>query len=82
MIELLTKYERFEELEYKIRRLKSELESGKSKYSTEVIQASIKEREKEMFEIEEKYIKPVNLVDERQRLVKQLLSRYERTKLH
>lgn len=82
MIELLKKYERFNELEYKIRRLKSELESGKSKYSTQIIQASIKEREKEMLEIEGKYIKPIDLVDERQRLVKQLLSRYERAKLH
>lgn len=82
MIELFKKYERFEELEYKVRRLKSELESGKSKYPTQIIQASIKGREKEMLEIEEKYIKPVNLVDERQKLVKQLLSRYEREKLH
>ncbi|APR97848.1 hypothetical protein [Wolbachia endosymbiont of Folsomia candida] len=72
MVELLKKHEKFEELEYKVRRLKSELESGKSKYPTEVIQSSIKEREKEMLEIEEKYIKPVNLVDERERLVKQL----------
>ncbi|WCR54442.1 MAG: hypothetical protein PG981_001464 [Wolbachia endosymbiont of Ctenocephalides orientis wCori] len=82
MIKLLTKYERFEELEYKVRRLKSELESGKSKYPIEIMQASIEEREKEMLEIEEKYIKPVDLVDERKRLVKQLLGRYEREKLH
>ncbi|WP_168464811.1 hypothetical protein [Wolbachia endosymbiont of Ctenocephalides felis wCfeT] len=82
MIELLKKYEKFNELEYKVRRLKLELESGKSKYSTEVIQDSIKEREKEMEEIEAKYIQPIDLVDERSRLVKQLLSRYERAKLH
>ncbi|APR97840.1 hypothetical protein [Wolbachia endosymbiont of Folsomia candida] len=73
MIELLKKYEKFDGLEYKIRRLKSELESGKSKYSTEVIRDSIKEREKEMEKIKEKYIKSVDLIDERKRLVKQLL---------
>lgn len=72
MIELLKKYEKFGELEYKIRRLKSELESDKSKYSTEVIHDSITEREKEILEIEEKYIKPTDLVSERVKLVKQL----------
>lgn len=73
MIERLKKYEKFDEFEYKVRRLKSELESGEGKYSTEVIQSSIEEREKEMEEIKEKYIKPIDLVDERVRLVKQLL---------
>jgi hypothetical protein len=73
VIELLTKYERFEELEYKVRRLKSELESGKSKYPIEIVQESIEKREKEMREIEEKYIRPTDLVGERERLVKRLL---------
>lgn len=82
MVELLKKYEKFEELEYKVRRLKSELKNGKSKYPIEVMQASIEEREKEMKEIEEKYIKRVDLVDERRKLVKQLLSRYDQTKFH
>jgi hypothetical protein len=72
MIELLKKHARFDELKYKIRRLKSEVASGKSKYITEIIQSSIEEREKEMCEIEEKYIKPIDLVQERKRLVKQL----------
>lgn len=82
MVELLKKHEKFEELEYKVRRLKLELESGKSKRPIEVMQANIEKREKEMREIEEKYIVPIDLVDERERLVKQLLSRYERTKFH
>ena len=77
MIELLKKYEKFDELEYKIRRLKSELEHGKSRYPAEMIQGSIEEREKEMREIEEKYIKAIDLVEERRKLVKQLLNRDE-----
>ncbi|MDD9332049.1 MAG: hypothetical protein PV340_05625 [Wolbachia sp.] len=40
MIELLKKCEKFNGLEYKVRRLKSELESSKSKYQIEVMQAS------------------------------------------
>lgn len=72
MIELLKKYEKFEELEYKVRRLKSELESGKSKYPIEVMQESVEAREKEMKEIEEKYIKPTDLAGGRERLVKLL----------
>ena len=69
MIELFKKYERFDELEYKIRRLKSELESGKSKHPTEAILASIKEREKEVKEIE---INQADLVSKRKRLAEQL----------
>ncbi|GFT91671.1 uncharacterized protein NPIL_553271 [Nephila pilipes] len=54
MIETLKKHERFMELEYKVRRLKSELASGKSKYSDEVMKYSIEEREREMREIGDK----------------------------
>ncbi|KLT23294.1 hypothetical protein wVul_0497 [Wolbachia endosymbiont of Armadillidium vulgare str. wVulC] len=74
MMELLEKHERFDELEYKVRRLKSELEGGKSKYLAEIMGASIKEREREMREIEEKYIRPRNLINERNDLLKQTLA--------
>ncbi|WCR53350.1 MAG: hypothetical protein PG981_000372 [Wolbachia endosymbiont of Ctenocephalides orientis wCori] len=73
MIELLKKYEKFAEPEYKVRRLKSELASRKSKYSAEIIKDSIEEREREMNEIEEKYIKSNDLVGERKELVKQFI---------
>ncbi len=73
MIELLEQHERFAELEYKVRRLRSEFVSGKSRYSAEVIRNSIAEREKEMREIEKKYVRPNNLISERQKLLKQLL---------
>lgn len=53
------------DLQYKIRRLKSELES---KYPKE---ASIKEREKEMREME---INPTDLVIRRERLAEQLVA--------
>lgn len=48
MIELLEQHERFAELEYKVRRLRSEFASGKSRYSAKVIRNSIAEREKEI----------------------------------
>ncbi len=54
MIETLKKHERFVELEYKVRRLKSELASGKSKYSDEVMKFIIEEREREMRGVEDK----------------------------
>lgn len=54
MIELLMRQERFMELEYKVRRLKSELASGKSKYSDEVMKFIIEEREREMRGVEDK----------------------------
>ncbi|WP_265037039.1 hypothetical protein [Wolbachia endosymbiont (group A) of Anomoia purmunda] len=73
MIELLEQHERFAELEYKVRRLRSEFASGKSRYSPEVIRNSIAEREKEMREIEKKYVRPNDLISERQKLLKQLL---------
>ncbi len=73
MIELLEQHERFAELEYKVRRLRSEFASGKSRYSAEVIRNNIAEREKEMREIEKKYIRPNDLISERQKLLKQLL---------
>ncbi|WP_264730468.1 hypothetical protein [Wolbachia endosymbiont (group B) of Episyrphus balteatus] len=73
MIELLEQHERFAELEYKVRRLRSEFASGKSRYSAEVIRNSIAEREKEMREIEKKYVRPNDLISERQKLLKQLL---------
>ncbi len=73
MIELLEQHERFAELEYKVRRLRSEFASGKSRYSAEVIRNSIAEREKEMRESEKKYVRPNNLISERQKLLKQLL---------
>ncbi|MFP3015845.1 MAG: hypothetical protein ACEY3B_06180 [Wolbachia sp.] len=71
MIELLEQHERFSELEYKVRRLRSEFASGKSRYSAEVIRNSIAEREKEMREIEKRYITLHNLISERQKLLKQ-----------
>ncbi|AGJ98933.1 hypothetical protein wNo_05110 [Wolbachia endosymbiont of Drosophila simulans wNo] len=73
MIELLEQHERFVELEYKVRRLRSEFACGKSRYSAEVIRNSIAEREKEMREIEKKYVRPNDLISERQKLLKQLL---------
>lgn len=73
MIELLEQHERFAELEYKVRRLRSEFASGKSRYSAEVIRNNIAEREKEMREIEKKYIRPNDLISKRQKLLKQLL---------
>ncbi len=73
MIELLEQHERFAELEYKVRRLRSEFASGKSRYSAEVIRNSIAEREKEMREIEKKYVRPNDLISKRQKLLKQLL---------
>lgn len=73
MIELLEKHEKFAELEYKVRRLRSEFTGGKSRYSAEVIRNSIAEREKEMREIEKKYVRPSDLISERQKLLKQFL---------
>jgi hypothetical protein len=73
MIELLEQHERFAELEYKVKRLRSEFACGKSRYSPEVIRNSIAEREKEMREIEKKYVRPNDLISERQKLLKQLL---------
>ncbi len=69
MIKLLKKHERFVELEYKIRRLKSELASGKSKYSDEVMQLSIKEREREMREVG---YESNQLMSEREKLLSRL----------
>lgn len=66
MIDLLGKYRKFEELEYKVRRLKLELASGKAD------KESLERREDEMREIEEKYIKVTDLAGEREKLVKQL----------
>ncbi|WCR53293.1 MAG: hypothetical protein PG981_000315 [Wolbachia endosymbiont of Ctenocephalides orientis wCori] len=63
MIDLLGKYRKFEELEYKVRRLKLELASGKAD------KESLERWENEMREIEEKYIKVTDLASE---LVKQL----------
>ncbi|WP_410542331.1 hypothetical protein [Wolbachia endosymbiont of Tetranychus urticae] len=77
MIELLKKHEEFYELEYKIRRLKSELESSKSKYTAAVIQASIEERKKEMYNIEEKYIRSRDLINEKKRLISYLQTPWE-----
>ncbi|BET28005.1 hypothetical protein wCauATS_02070 [Wolbachia pipientis] len=74
MIELLEQHERFAELEYKVRRLRSEFASGKSRYSAEVIRNSIAEREKEMREIEKRYTRPYDLMTERKSLLKQLRS--------
>ncbi|MDR0773448.1 MAG: hypothetical protein LBE46_03970 [Wolbachia pipientis] len=73
MIALLEQHERFAELEYKVRRLRSEFASGKSRYSAEVIRNSIAEREKEIRGIEKKYVRPNDLISERQKLLKQLL---------
>ncbi|MDX5461987.1 MAG: hypothetical protein O7157_00150 [Wolbachia endosymbiont of Tetragnatha montana] len=69
MIETLKKHERFVELEYKVKRLKSELASGESKYSAEVINFSIKEREREMREIGDK---SNQVIREREKLLSRL----------
>ncbi|WP_265026407.1 hypothetical protein [Wolbachia endosymbiont (group A) of Bibio marci] len=68
MIELLMRQERFVELEYKVRRLKSELASGKSKYSDEVMKFIIEEREREMRGVEDK---SDQIISEREKLFKQ-----------
>ncbi|WP_264722800.1 MULTISPECIES: hypothetical protein [unclassified Wolbachia] len=68
MIELLMRQERFMELEYKVRRLKSELASGKSKYSDEVMKFIIEEREREMRGVEDK---SDQIISEREKLFKQ-----------
>ncbi|WP_341819626.1 hypothetical protein [Wolbachia endosymbiont (group A) of Brachyopa scutellaris] len=68
MIELLMRQERFLELEYKVRRLKSELASGKSKYSDEVMKFIIEEREREMRGVEDK---SDQIISEREKLFKQ-----------
>lgn len=68
MIELLMRQERFLELEYKVRRLKSELASGKSKYSDEVMKFIIEEREREMKGVEDK---SDQIISEREKLFKQ-----------
>lgn len=69
MIETLKKHERFVELEYKVRRLKSELASGKSKYSAEAMKSSIEEREREMREIGDK---SNQIISEREELLSRL----------
>lgn len=69
MIETLKKHERFVELEYKVRRLKSELASGKSKYSGEVMKFIIEEREREMRGIEDK---SGQIISERDKLLLRL----------
>lgn len=69
MIETLKKHERFVELEYKVRRFKSELASGKSKYSDEVMNFSIEEREREMREIGDK---SNQIISEREELLSKL----------
>lgn len=69
MIETLKKHERFVELEYKVRRLKSELASGKSKYSAEAMKSSIEEREREMREIGDK---SDQVIREREKLLSRL----------
>lgn len=69
MIELLMRQERFMELEYKVRRLKSELASGKSKYSAEVMKSSIEEREREMREVGDK---SDQVIREREKLLSRL----------
>lgn len=69
MIETLKKHERFVELEYKVRRLKSELASGKSKYSDEVMKFIIEEREREMREIGDK---SDQIISEREKLLSRL----------
>ncbi|WP_264719137.1 hypothetical protein [Wolbachia endosymbiont (group A) of Lasioglossum morio] len=68
MIETLKKHERFMELEYKVRRLKSELASGESKYSDEVMKFIIEEREREMRGVEDK---SDQIISEREKLFKQ-----------
>lgn len=71
MIETLKKHERFVELEYKVKRLKSELASGESKYSDEVIKSSIKERERER-EMREIGDKSDQVIKEREKLLSRL----------
>ncbi|MCM1002400.1 hypothetical protein [Wolbachia pipientis] len=75
MIETLREHERFVELEYKVRRLKSELASGKSKYSDEVIKFSIEEREREMGEIGDR---SNQVISEREKLLSRLSNRASR----
>ncbi|MGL9762032.1 MAG: hypothetical protein ACR5LB_07685 [Wolbachia sp.] len=75
MIEMLRKHERFVELEYKVRRLKSELASGKSKNSDEVIKFSIEEREREMEEVRDR---SNQLISEREKLLLRLSNRASR----
>src|SRR6266550_1890590 len=69
MIETLKKHERFVELEYKVKRLKSELASRKSKNSAEVMKSSIEEREREMREIGDK---SDQVIREREKLLSRL----------
>ncbi|WP_250295832.1 hypothetical protein [Wolbachia endosymbiont of Oedothorax gibbosus] len=69
MIETLKKHERFVELEYKVKRLKSELASGESKYSDEVMKFIIEEREREMREIGDK---SNQVIREREKLLSRL----------
>ncbi|MBD0391658.1 hypothetical protein IC220_04240 [Wolbachia endosymbiont of Pentalonia nigronervosa] len=69
MIETLKKHERFVELAYKVRRLKSELARGESKYSAEVMKSSIEERERKMREIGDK---SNQVVKEREELLSRL----------
>ncbi|MGL5028898.1 MAG: hypothetical protein ACRC6C_02145 [Wolbachia pipientis] len=69
MIETLKKHERFMELEYKVRRLKSELASGKSKYSDEFMKFIIEEREREMRVVEDK---SDQIISEREKLLSRL----------
>lgn len=75
MIETLREHERFVELEYKVRRLKSELASGKSKYSDEVIKFSIEEREREMGEVGDR---SNQVISERKKLLSRLSNRASR----
>ncbi|WP_353277796.1 hypothetical protein [Wolbachia endosymbiont (group A) of Agelastica alni] len=67
MIETLKKHERFMELEYKVRRLKSELASGEEQ--TEAMKSSIEEREREMREIGDK---SNQVIREREKLLSRL----------
>ncbi|WP_264706712.1 hypothetical protein [Wolbachia endosymbiont (group B) of Archips podanus] len=69
MIETLKKHEKFIELEYKVRRLKSEFASGESRYSAEVMKSSIEEREREMREIGDK---SNQVIREREKLLSRL----------
>lgn len=67
MIETLKKHERFVELEYKVRRLKSELASGEEQ--AEAMKSSIEEREREMKEIGNK---SDQVIREREKLLSRL----------
>ncbi|RDD34331.1 hypothetical protein Wcon_01602 [Wolbachia endosymbiont of Cylisticus convexus] len=67
MIETLKKNERFVELEYKVRRLESELASGEEQ--AEAMKSSIKEREREMREIGDK---SNQVIREREKLLSKL----------